>query len=102
MIIVDGWVRFGTGELAALSDAAATMMTATHKESGCLHYAFSADMAEPDLMRISERWVDQAAIDAHLQTAHMAAFNQAIGGRKILGVSVKAYSGEFLKTLMGE
>ena len=102
MIMVEGWVRFAEGEVEKLRGAATTMMAATRAEAGCLHYAFAADMAEPDLMRISERWVDEAAIGAHMKTPHMAAFNGAIGGAKILGVSVKSYEASFLRTLMGE
>lgn len=101
MIIVEGWVRLDEGELDRLHDVAITMLEETRKEEGCISYCFSRAMEDPNLMRIAEVWESQDALDAHGKSAHMATFNQALGGAKILGVSVKAYPAEAGKTLMG-
>ncbi|MGJ8536200.1 MAG: putative quinol monooxygenase [Parasphingopyxis sp.] len=102
MIIVEGWVRMEAGELDRLHDAAVTMLEETRKENGCISYAFARAIEDPDVMRIAEVWESQEALSAHMQTPHMAAFNQALGGAKILGVSVKSYPAESCQTLMGE
>lgn len=102
MIMVEGWIKFAPGEVERLRPAAAKMMEATRAEAGCHTYAFSADLADPDTMRIAERWESQDAINAHLATPHMAEFNKAVGGAKILGISLKSYEASFLRTLMGE
>lgn len=102
MIIVEGWVRMEPVEIERLRPAAVEMMRATKAdEPGCLDYAYAADLADPGLLRIIERWVDQAALDAHFKTPHMAAFNGALAGVKVTGASVKAYDGVFSKTLVG-
>lgn len=102
MIIVQGWVRLEVGELDKLHDAAITMMEETHKEEGCISYTFSRAIEEPDLMRIAEIWESQEALTAHSNSAHMASFNKAMGGAKILGASIKSYPAEAGKTLLGE
>ncbi|QLC22215.1 antibiotic biosynthesis monooxygenase [Parasphingopyxis sp. CP4] len=101
MIIVQGWVRLDEGELDRLHDVAITMMEETRKEEGCIAYTFSRAMEDPNLMRIAEVWEDQASLDAHGKSPHMATFNQSLGSAKILGISIKAYPAEAGKTLMG-
>ena len=80
MIIVEGWVRLDEGELDRLHDVAITMLEETRKEEGCISYCFSRAMEDPNLMRIAEVWESQEALDAHGKSAHMATFNQALGG----------------------
>ncbi len=101
MIIVEGWVRLDIRDIDLLRGAATEMMRATRAaEPGCLEYAFAQDLAEPGLLRVIERWVDEAALAAHFATPHMAAFNQALGSAKIMGASVKVYSGTDVRTIM--
>ena len=77
-------------------------LTATRAEDGCEHYGYSRDVLDPDLLVISERWRDQAAIDAHFRSPHMAAFNKALGSAKVLDISVKAYENDEVRTLIGK
>eukprot|EP01037_Dinobryon_pediforme_P006047 gene6047-6121_t len=81
MIIVAGWVRMAPEDIERLRSAATAMMHATQtSEPGCLDYAFSVDLAEPGLLRVIERWQDEAALAAHFATPHMATFNAAMAG----------------------
>lgn len=102
MIMVEGWIKFAPGEIEKLRPAAVAMLEATRAEEGCHTYTFSADLADPDILRIAERWENEEAIGKHMATPHMKAFNKAIGGSQILGISLKSYSATFLRTLMGE
>lgn len=103
MIVVEGWVRMDPAEIERLRPAAVEMMRATRaNEPGCLEYAYAADLADSGLLRVIERWENQAALDAHFQTEHMVVFNAAMAGAKITGASVKAYDGASSKTLVGE
>lgn len=101
MIIVEGWIKLAEGEIDRLRDKALTMMEETRKEEGCLLYVYSREVENPDVMRISERWANQEALDAHGKSAHMAEFNKAMAGAKILGASVQAYPAEEGRTLLG-
>ena len=80
MILIAGTVRIQEDKRAAASEAALNMAQATHREPGCLAYTFSADLADAALFHVFEAWTDQAALDAHFQTAHMAEFNRQLPG----------------------
>lgn len=100
MIIVEGWVRAAPADLEALKIPAQAMIAATLEEPGCLQYAFAVDLLDPGLLRIVEKWSDDAALAAHFQTPHMAAFNAALAGLGRQGAEVKAYTSVELRTLV--
>jgi quinol monooxygenase YgiN len=100
MIIVEGWVRLAPADIERLRAPAAEMMRATRTEAGCLDYAFAADLSDPGLLRVIERWADEAALTAHFATPHMATFNQALAGAAIEGASITVYAAETLRTIM--
>ena len=64
----------------AIRSALQAMMRATRDEEGCLAYDLFESAAAPGTFVTVERWTDQAALDAHLQTPHVAdAFAAADG-----------------------
>ena len=102
MIIVTGEARFGEGEIERLKDAFAANIAATRAEDGCLSYAYAVDLADPNLLHITEQWRDEAAVNAHMAAPHMGPLMAALGAAKIEALSVKAYDATYLKTLLGE
>jgi quinol monooxygenase YgiN len=102
MIIVTGTVRFGDGEIERLSADMARNIEATRQEEGCDHYAYGVDLGDPNLLHVSERWHDEAAMDAHMGSAHMASLMEVLGDARIEGMSIKAYRADYLKTVLGE
>ena len=102
MIIVSGTARFGDGEVERLKEAMAANIEATRAEDGCEHYAYAVDLSDPNLLHISERWSDEAAIEAHMGTPHMASFMGVLGAAKIEALSVRMYEASYRKTLLGE
>jgi quinol monooxygenase YgiN len=101
MIIVEGWVKLASGEIDRLRDQALAMLEETRKEEGCISYAFSVPIDDPDTLRIAEVWESQEALDAHGQTPHMAEFGKALREATILEASLKAYPAEEGRTLLG-
>ena len=99
MLMVQGWVRLAPEAMPEFRKIGATMIAATNAEDGCLHYTFAEDVADPGLVLISERWRDQAAIDAHSKAPHMAEFLAAMGALGPQGMDVRLYSGEELTKL---
>jgi quinol monooxygenase YgiN len=90
-LVIAGTVRVPPDNLAGLKPHMATMLAATRAEDGCLVYAYAEDVAEPGLIRIFEAWRDQAALDAHLQSAHMAAWRAAGAQFGVSDRSLKLY-----------
>lgn len=100
-VIVMGTASLAPGEIDRLADAMRTQIEATRAEDGCEHYSFARDLAEPDLLHITERWRDNAALSAHFATPHMATFNAVLGGADVRGLRVKAYDDGGERLLMG-
>jgi len=73
-LIVAGTVRVPPANLDGLRPHMATMMAASRAEDGCFAYGYAEDVAEPGLIHVFEVWRDQAALDAHFKTPHMAAW----------------------------
>ena len=71
-LIIAGTVRVPPENLEAFKPHMVAMLTASRAEDGCLEYAYAQDVADPGLIRVYEVWCDQAALDAHFQTSHMA------------------------------
>lgn len=100
MLLIEGWIKLAKGEFDKVRDQALAMVKATNAEDGCLHYAFAQDIADPDLIRISERWASQEALAAHSASAHMAVFNKAMAGVQREGADLRLYSAEEQRRLI--
>lgn len=57
--------------LDALRAECLAMLEPTRKEAGCVRYELLANIANPAEFTFVEEWADQAAIDAHMATAHL-------------------------------
>ncbi len=88
------------GEFAKIKDAALDMVAATQAEAGCILYAYSQDITDPDLMWITEKWADQQSLNGHFSAPHMATFNQAMAAVQRLGADVRLYSAEEVRKLI--
>jgi quinol monooxygenase YgiN len=101
MIIVKGEVRFGDGEIERLRPDLAANIKATRAEPGCAAYAYSVDVLDPNLLHVAEEWSSEDAIDAHMQSAHMAALSAALGAAKLESIRVDAYESHYLRNILG-
>lgn len=101
MILVEGSVRLAAGEIERLYDDMVRQVEATRAEPGCELYAFAIDVLDPQVLRISERWASQDALDAHMKAPHMAEFGRVLGTAKIEAIKVDSYQGSFIRTLLG-
>ena len=101
MIVVMGHMKFAAGEGARVAPLLAAHMAEVATEEGCELYAFSFDAADPDLVRIAERWASPEALAAHGVAPHQKAFGRALRDFKMEGVKVDAWTGEFWRNLIG-
>lgn len=91
MIVVLGEVRVAEGAIAAVSDAITRMEAESRKEPGCHTYAFSVDVSDSTLLRITEVWENMADLQAHFTMPHMAEFSAALGQIEVKSMEVKAW-----------
>jgi quinol monooxygenase YgiN len=91
MLIVAGTIALDSAKRAEVETAFDQMRDATLKEPGCLEYQVYLDRKEPGMVLIFERWVDEAALQAHFATPHMAAFGAMLANAGVKGTNVKKY-----------
>ena len=101
MIVVMGHMKFAAGEGAHVAPLLASHAAEVMTEEGCELYAFSFDAADPDLVRIAERWATPEALAAHGQAPHQKAFGRALRDCQMAEVKVDAWTGEFWRNLIG-
>ena len=56
-----------------IREALTTLVAATRQEEGCLSYDLYESASAPGVFVTVEEWTDQGALDAHMQTPHIAA-----------------------------
>ena len=71
MIVVIGTIRAPVDAMEKLRAPMAAVVAASRAEDGCIDYAYGWDVLDPGLIRVSEVWRDQAALDRHVKTPHM-------------------------------
>jgi quinol monooxygenase YgiN len=76
-LVIAGTVRVPPENLEAFRPHMQAMLAASRAEDGCLAYSYAVDVEEPGLVRVFEAWRDQAALDAHFRTEHLAAWRAA-------------------------
>jgi len=91
MIVVSGFLSFDPANTEAFHQALEELVPTTRAEDGCVSYGFYADPAEPGTYRIFEEWASQAAMDAHMGTAHLAEFMGAMGAYGVTATELYTY-----------
>ena len=72
MIVVIGSFRVPPSMVEVVRPAMEAMITASRAEEGCIEYSYALDVLDQGLVRVSEKWRDRAALEAHFRTAHIA------------------------------
>ena len=94
MIIIEGTVRVPPGKIEMARASMETMILSSRAEPGCIDYAYSLDLLDPGLVRVTERWQSREALDAHFGSPHMAAWRAVIGTLGITDRSLRLYEAE--------
>jgi len=79
VIVIMGQGKVKPEARADMLAAAQRMSELSMAEDGCLDYRFWLSATDPNLVLLLEQWRDQAAIDAHFATPHLAEFGAAMG-----------------------
>lgn len=99
-IIVTGTIDLDPAKRDGAIEAFKTCMAATRAEAGNEGYSFTADVEDEGRFHVTEQWVDQAAIDEHMATPHLAALMGGMGEFGVTGVSLTQWDGATPKKLM--
>lgn len=77
MLLITGTFRIAPDNFTDALPVMARMIAASRGEDGCLDYSYAADLLEPGLIRVTERWRDQDALDTHLTSDHIREWRAA-------------------------
>ena len=96
MLILAGNVRLAPGTRAEAQASLEAMVEASRAEPGCIAYSFGFDVLDERLLHVFEIFEDEAALDAHRASPHMAEWRAAqsqlgIGGRDMSEYLVSGY-----------
>ena len=91
-IVVAGTFRVPPDNLPGLRPHMNAIVAATRAEEGCEVYSYGEDVVEPGLFRVFEIWRDQACVDAHMQSAHMKAWQEARAAAGLYDRDIKLYA----------
>lgn len=84
-IVYNSYYRVHPDDRQLFVDAVVPHLEYTANLPGCVFYVFAADLLDPNVIHLSEGWVDQAAIDRHNQTKPFQQALQAVmSGVRIL------------------
>lgn len=84
MIVITGEIELHPEDAWPATGLALKMMEASAAEDGCYVYRFYADILHPRRLRIYEEWRDEAALDAHFRSPHMAVFQAKMKKLRVL------------------
>ena len=76
-VLIAGTVRVPPQNLERFRPHMEAMLAASRAEDGCLAYSYAVDVLDAGLIRIFEAWRDEAALNAHFATPHMAEWRAA-------------------------
>lgn len=93
MRLIVGTVRLPPENLAQARTAMRAMVDQSRAEDGCLDYVYAEDLFDPGLIHVKELWRDQATLDAHFASDHIAAWRDqwaifGIGDRQLVKYEV--------------
>ena len=81
MLIITGYVHVDPADLAQFMAELNALASTTRGRPGCISYDAAVDDPRSGRLLISERWVDQAALSAHLRAGDTVAFVGRWSGR---------------------
>jgi len=94
MLLIVGTVRLPAANMEAARPVMKRMAEASRLEAGCIEYGYAEDVFEPGLIHVKEMWTDQAALDRHFASTHIAEWRSAWPGLGIGDRNLRVYDVE--------
>lgn len=80
------------GKVEALKAAVLAVIEPTRREAGCRSYELLQNLADPTDFTFVEEWDSNAALDAHLETTHLATLRQAVADVLVAAPDIRRYT----------
>jgi quinol monooxygenase YgiN len=77
MLLIVGTIRLPPEKLTDARPVMKRMADSSRAEDGCLDYSYAEDVLDSGLIRVHEMWRDQACLDRHFASPHLAEWRAA-------------------------
>lgn len=91
MLLVSGIISLDPADHDKAVAAVGPLVATTLAEEGNITYGFWAHPTDRGTFRVYEEWRDQAAIDEHFASPHMAEFMAVMAGLAVTGTDIYSY-----------
>ncbi|MDX1581283.1 MAG: putative quinol monooxygenase [Alphaproteobacteria bacterium] len=92
MIVILAEAKIAEKDLEKARTAGKIMAEKSSAEQGCNLYAFSEDLNEPGLIRITEEWDSEDDLKRHFTEPHMADFQKTLGEIEVISMKAEKYT----------
>lgn len=92
MLLIVGTIRLPAERLAEAIPAMKCMIESSRAENGCEAYSYSEDVLDRGLIHVMEMWRDQAALDRHFSSEHIAAWRSVWSRLAIRDRNLRLYT----------
>lgn len=99
-LVISAVIHMAPEDVRQAIELSKIVVQKTRGEKGCLFYAYSTDILDENLIRIVEGWTDEAALQAHLATPHVAEFLAGMNKLKMLSISAMKYGVSTMADMM--
>jgi quinol monooxygenase YgiN len=100
MIIITGSIKTGSvGEIVRIKNALLRRAQKSRQDAGNIEYVFSQNLEDPTEILLTEKWDDEASLQAHLKVPDDE-FNAVLKTAKIERALVTAYEAANARELM--
>ena len=72
MLLILGTFTIAPDKLTSARSVMERMIRLSRAEDGCEEYVYAADLFAPGVIHVKELWRDQAALDLHFASGHLA------------------------------
>lgn len=77
MLLIVGTVRLPPEKLSEARPVMRAIVENSRAEDGCVEYGYAEDVLDPGLIHVKEIWQDQAALDRHFGSDHLAEWRRS-------------------------
>ncbi|MEM7141677.1 MAG: putative quinol monooxygenase [Actinomycetota bacterium] len=91
MLIIAGTITLPPGKVDEAMALVGPFCELVRAEPGCQDYLFTVNPHVPGELRLFEIWDDQASLEVHFTTPHMAQWQQDVGALGVTGREITRY-----------
>ena len=91
MLLIVGTVRLPAGRLLDARPIMKATIETSRAEAGCVEYVYAEDVLDPGLIHVKEMWQNQAALDRHFASDHVASWRATWPALEIKDRDLRVY-----------